>query len=270
MIARVAFCAVVVLFSQFEHAKSQVVRFRVVDEQSRQPILGAQALVIALPSDTVATLTTGADGFFSWQRKRGTYEIVASAPQYERVGRVVVLEDHTEFIPAFVLTRVVIPLDTLHARTASSGVAAPTGLMDRRSFLLHGADLASLERSGATLPAIIQQVGPLRVRHLPSFWTRDGRLARNYMCIESNRRLPSFSPTSPACDPVVLIVDGVAAGDPHDVLRNIRLTEVESIEYLPPVDAGLLYGMEAGASGAIVIWTRGFGPHRSAARGNGQ
>jgi hypothetical protein len=54
---------------------------------------------------------------------------------------------------------------------------------------------------------------------------------------------------------------------PHEiggVLGQTR-SSFASIEYIPPADAALLYGMNA-ASGALVLWSRGHGPHATAER----
>jgi hypothetical protein len=41
------------------------------------------------------------------------------------------------------------------------------------------------------------------------------------------------------------------------------MQNIESFEYLSPVEAGQQYGLDASANGALVIWTRGRGPHKS-------
>jgi hypothetical protein len=78
--------------------------------------------------------------------------------------------------------------------------------------------------------------------------------------------IPDPRRVEPDCEPVVLVIDGVVTGDPHEPLRSFRLSDMESVELLQPTDAGLQYGLDASANGALVIWTRGRGPHRSEAR----
>jgi hypothetical protein len=68
---------------------------------------------------------------------------------------------------------------------------------------------------------------------------------------------------------VVVVLDGIVVGNGSELVSEMQLGHYESIEYLPPVEAGQRYGMEASAKGAIVLWTRGFGPHRSEARDPG-
>ncbi len=69
------------------------------------------------------------------------------------------------------------------------------------------------------------------------------------------------------CAPVVL--DGVMIGNGPEFLYYLRLDEAESIGYLPPMEAGFRYGLQAGGTGVLEIWTRGAGPYRTAARNGG-
>jgi hypothetical protein len=48
----------------------------------------------------------------------------------------------------------------------------------------------------------------------------------------------------------------------------MSVRELESVEYLNPLDAGLRYGNRAAQSGALVMWSRGQGPHKSPSRHN--
>jgi hypothetical protein len=67
----------------------------------------------------------------------------------------------------------------------------------------------------------------------------------------------------------VAVVDVVRGDRSSEFLYQLHAYDVESIQYLPPVEAGLEYGMQASAYGAIEIWTRGKGPHRSDERTGG-
>jgi hypothetical protein len=49
-------------------------------------------------------------------------------------------------------------------------------------------------------------------------------------------------------------------------MRTFHLGDFESIEYSPPAEAAQKYGMDAGTYGALLLWTRGRGPHVSDAR----
>jgi hypothetical protein len=133
-----------------------------------------------------------------------------------------------------------------------------------------GERLAELEQVGASMDAAVRQLGAgLRVRHL---LFRD--MVRGKTCVEMTRRLPSFRLEArrggaDQCDMVAIVLDGVTIPDPLEFFQHQSLRDYESIEYVPGPEAGTLYGMEAGASGALVLWTRGRGPHRSPQRGGG-
>jgi hypothetical protein len=152
----------------------------------------------------------------------------------------------------------VIVLDTMQA-TAESERVMPLVGFSRASFVLSGERMAVLERHGVAVSNAVRELGAsLRVRV-----TR--RSGRDLHCIESARRMTNFSSTI-ACEMVAVVVDGVVIGDPAEFVRDSRLYEFESMEYVSPVEAGFLYGLAASANGALVFWTRGRGPHVSADR----
>lgn len=72
---------------------------------------------------------------------------------------------------------------------------------------------------------------------------------------------------------VAIVVDGVNTGLRDRAamlyLRSLDLLQFESIQYLSPMEAGFRYGLDAGERGALVLWTRGFGPFASEAREGG-
>jgi hypothetical protein len=77
--------------------------------------------------------------------------------------------------------------------------------------------------------------------------------------------LPSFSNRggNAACDCVALVIDGIAIGDSESTVRTLDLAMFESVEFFTPVEAGTRFGMQASATGALVLWSRGRGPHVS-------
>lgn len=86
------------------------------------------------------------------------------------------------------------------------------------------------------------------------------------MCVESIRAVMSANPQASGCDWVAVILNGSAITDPEDFLLHMRADEFESIQYVPPLEAGRLYGLRSSATGAIVVWMRGSGPYQNAAR----
>jgi hypothetical protein len=122
--------------------------------------------------------------------------------------------------------------------------------------------MATLERVGLSFTGAVRELGAgLRFRSFSAG-------GRAYTCITSTRADPRYG-----CQMVAIIVDGVNTGlsgkEAMEYVEHLHLHDFESVEYLTPVDAGFRYGLAAGSSGALVLWTRGRGPHKSDARGGG-
>jgi hypothetical protein len=252
-------------------AHAQQIRGRVVDEQSRSALVEATVTLQAVGDSTLIDRAgTTADGFFTVRAPGpGEYRIAVDRIGYAPVERTVRLGTQRELVvPAFVLQSEAIPLDPItaegRARTEAAHVAAG---FRRSSHLVTGEQLAKLEQVGATMNAAVRTLSAgLRVRDLRRReWTRD------LTCIELTRQLPTFrdDDVPPECDMVAIVLDGVTIPDPLNFYQHLSLREYESIEFVPAPEAGPLYGMEASAKGALVLWTRGRGPHRSAQRNGG-
>jgi hypothetical protein len=247
------------------NAHAQQIRGRVVDEQSRSALVESTVTLYAGADSTrIDRAGTAADGFFVLTaRGPGQYRIVVERIGYSPAERDITLADQRELlVPAFVLRSEAIALDTITARgqTTRQSAAIDVGFT-RASHVIAGSKLAMLERTGTTVDAAVRQLGAgLRVRDLliPG-------MTRGLTCVELTRRLPSFRTGSSGreCDMVALVLDGVTIPDALRSYQDLHLREIESIEYVPAAEAGLLYGMEASARGALVVWTRGRGPHRS-------
>jgi hypothetical protein len=253
-------------------AHAQQIRGRVVDEQSRSALVEATVTLQAVGDSTLIDRAgTTADGFFTVRAPGpGEYRIAVDRIGYTPVERTVRLGAQRELVvPAFVLRSEAIPLDPVTAEGRAGTEAAHVDVGFRRSsHLITGEQLAELEQVGATMNAAVRGLGAgLRVRDLRlRNWTRD------LTCIELTRRLPSFrdDPGAPQrCDMVAIVLDGVTIFDPLNFYQHLSLREFESIEFVPAPEAGPLYGMEASAQGALVLWTRGRGPHQSPQRNGG-
>jgi hypothetical protein len=103
-----------------------------------------------------------------------------------------------------------------------------------------------------------RHVGDL-VRTLPGLTVREGGHADSGICIEATQRIRS-SRTARRCEMVKVYVDDVPlpAEDASYYLPNLPLGDIESIEYLKPMEAGARYGTGAG-QGVLLIYTRGNG-----------
>ena len=251
---------------------AQEIRARVVDEQSRSGMGGAMVLLLSPDSNEVARATAGPDGFFTLLAPApGKYLLQVEELGYETVTRSVTAGEGQSLIPAFVLRVTAIPLDTLQVE-ASRGEVTPQGVVgfSRSTYLLAGERMAELERTGISFTSVVRELGAgLRFRGV-----KVGD--RSYTCIESTRKTQSFrggGGSSGDCDMLAIILDGVDTGlDGVDALRFVaylHVSDYESVEYLTSVDAGTRYGLRASARGALVLWSRGHGPHRSHARSGG-
>lgn len=244
---------------------AQQVRARVVDDINRQPLAGVRVTVIDSSSVEQASAVTGADGFFTIERVQpGSYTLVVEQAGYAPVRQpLVVGAEGDVMIPAIVLKQTAIALDPLEvdARIRESRIDLEGA---HSTFVISSARMAQLERVSASGPRVVRQLAAgLRVRELGS----------RSVCVESRRRYVSMrdiaSGRDAGCNMVVVVLDGVVVSNGSRLLGGMNVGAYESIEYLPPVQAGQLYGMDASANGAIVLWTRGFGPHRSEARSGG-
>lgn len=246
--------------------QGQVIRARVVDSDTRQAI--ADATVVALGSDTTvirASASSGDDGFFRITLPgAGTWRIRVTMIGYGPAEQTVTVTDGETMVPAFVMPREVVQLDPVEARAKAARPAGTDVGFRRASMVVSGARLHTLERQNVSIYSAIRELsGGLRQRPIIIRGVR-------YICIESTRRIIGMRPhDDERCGMVVVVVDGVPIGDPMGFLRHANLSEYESVEYLSPVEAGAQYGLEASEKGALVLWTRGRGPHRSAERNGG-
>ncbi len=160
-----------------------------------------------------------------------------------------------------------------------------------RRYVVSGESLADAEIRGATLPDVLRQgmIG-LRVREIN---TMQGHL----LCLETNRRIQRLTRTETVdvtqaevelsddnpnrrdpdedengCHMVQVIVDGLRISDSDGAsasqyLQSLSVADVESMEYMPPMQGTTLYGIAGNVSnGVLVIYTRGKGPYRTGER----
>ena len=145
--------------------------------------------------------------------------------------------------------------------TTRSAVEEITRLTPFRVDVAYGEVMAAEELSGARAFEILRRPSPdVRVREVSP------ERGPSWICVESNRRVQRLWDV-PACEQVDVIVDGVRAPDAAIVLRDTPASEIESIEFLPALEAQQRYGTGGNtANGAVVIWTRGRGPYASPLR----
>lgn len=247
-----------------QEAAAQGITARVVDEQSRAAVVGATATLLTADSTAITQGTTGPDGFFQVSAPElGTYLLRVEMLGYSSQTRSVVVRETQTSIPAFVLEVSAIAMDTLEVEASRGGIRPP-GVVGfaRPSHLISGERMATLEKSGASFLSATRTLGAgLRFKSV-----KVGE--RSYTCIESTRSLGGRG-----CNMVAIILDGVDTGLTGDAalryVHYLHVYDLESMEYYSPVEAGFRFGMRASARGALVLWTRGRGPHQSKARGGG-
>ncbi len=236
---------------------AQSVKGRVVDEKTRQAIASATVTLRAASGEVVAHDLSDRGGYFKLSaHAAGDYTIVVEPLGYAPAQRAVSLSPHQELVvPAFVLAAQAIPLDSISARGERAPDQRAAVGFTRSSMVLAAGRMAMLERQGATLMTAIRELSGVRIRE---FMTAGGQ---KVTCVEALLRFRSITGDERYCEPVVFVVDGVQIGSSDYLLRNMNLTDYESVEFLPPAEAGQRYGLEASSHGAVVLWTRGRGPH---------
>lgn len=130
-----------------------------------------------------------------------------------------------------------------------------------RRDLVYGEDMAEAEIRGANAVDILRTSAPgLRVIEIyPA-------AGPPQICISTNRRVGSLQGGT-GCDPIQIVIDGVRSPEGAESLRRYPAVEIESIEFLPPSQAQILYGVGGNTgNGVVVIWTRGKGPYASPLR----
>jgi hypothetical protein len=135
--------------------------------------------------------------------------------------------------------------------------------MARATARLAGSRLAALETSGVSFESLLRNLSGIRVRML-----RDAR-GQPEPCVESSRGAGSITGAS-GCQPIVLVIDGIPSGFlDSGRLRSLASRDFESIEFLTGPEAGNVFGMDAGARGVLILWSRGTGPHQDRERQGG-
>jgi hypothetical protein len=253
---------VIVLLAVIGSPVAAQLKVRVVDEPTRLGI-GSATLTVLSDERTVTSVVSDTLGFFFVSlAATGKYVFRVEALGYVMDTREVEVDlQAPPTIAAFVLRPEALKMNTLVV-TGPGSTRDPNVGFARRSQMLTGARIAELRARAFSLESAIRQLSGLRVRSL----------GRGMLCVESTRALMSFGnlsqpggPTRPAvnsCKMVVVVVNDIPETD-SDWLTSATLDVFESVEYYSPAEAGFRYGLEASARGALVLWTRGRGPHKA-------
>jgi hypothetical protein len=231
-----------------DHLVSQVVRGRAVDSATRRGIAEVTITILDRDSRAFSELATDSSGFFTARlAELGEFRFIASRLGFAPDTQVVSLRSaDTVGLPAFLLRSSAIPLESVTAEVRARDEAA-VGFA-RTGHVVAGGGLADLDRQGARLTAVARDIPGLRVVG----W-----------CIQSTRR---FLDMRGAGGCVVLVIDGIVMAHGPILVRQTLsepLSNWESVQYLTPVEAGSRFGLDASARGALLLWSRGRGPHVS-------
>jgi len=138
-----------------------------------------------------------------------------------------------------------------------------------RRNVVSGAAMAVEENRGALAFEALRRSAP-GIRVTETY--RDG--GPPLLCVESTRGMQTFQRrpgVASACNSVQVVVDGVRIPDGADFLHHTPASELESIEYVGPMQAQILYGIGGDtANGVVVVYTRGKGPYASTKREGGR
>ncbi|MCG6958208.1 MAG: carboxypeptidase-like regulatory domain-containing protein [Gemmatimonadetes bacterium] len=244
---------------------------RAVDERSRGGLVGASVTLLTLGDTVIDEALTGANGFFSVSAAPGEYRVRVKLGGYQAGGRDVTLEPGVDTLPAFVLQSSAMAIEGLTVEADRSARVMEDIPASARPFqLLSGRRLAELERVGASFTSAVARMGA--GVWATNVWSNE--IKRSLPCIQSSRTgIPSIRGGGSRCQMVAIILDGVDTGlsglEAQLWLQSVSLSQFESISFLSGLDAQTRYGMHAGSQGALILWTRGRGPHLSKERGGG-
>jgi len=126
--------------------------------------------------------------------------------------------------------------------------------------IVTGVELEEALKRGETVAQVADRFPTIRVRYGRFSTTTD---VATGACLESNRNTPRLQPQEvaarpgyPFCDAIAVFLDGMSVGNPVAFLRNLRLDDFESIEYVSSALAGPRYGLEAGQGGVLLLTSK--------------
>jgi hypothetical protein len=217
-------------------------------------------------------LGTGRDGILRFDRLApGDYQLVMEHIGYGRRTLPLRVEPNEEARVDVAVPPLPVRLDPIAVKSSALGSELRDRASPTRVGFVAGADMAFAQARAARVADVLRAYFPgIQVRE-GQYSTFENPLAEQIVCLESSRRLERLlTPPGieqPFCDMMVVVVDGVRIFQPGHYLRGLSVDIIESLEVLNPLDAGIRYGTDASNTGALLLWTRGRGPHMSAARG---
>lgn len=229
---------------------------RVVDTETGAPV---RAAAVILGEGGPARMTDERGRFHFESVSPGTYALEVRHLGYSweaenlEVPESTILEVELQTSPRAIALA---PIEvTVRSREARELRASPVTrhVLEGERLRFH-ADLR-----GASIPEIARDFPGVNIQH-GTFESADGVVTG--ACIESRRAMmrlviPERSrPDLPWCEMMTVVLDGAVLVNPGDLLTAVPASDIERMEYLPPL-AATRWGLQASANGALVLWTRG-------------
>lgn len=289
--ARAATLALGCLLLSASMLTAQALRGTLVRMGSTDPVVGADLVLRTLAGSAVARSATDNAGRFMIEFSgSGHFRLIATHADYSATSVPLVLQEGLELeFDLEAEPRSMVALDTgllppprdIAANidtVAESGAAAtpdsvvPLSPIRVQSRAARPGDI----RRGTSVTLITREqieqrrgsarhVGDL-VRTMPGISVREGATGGipRGVCIESDRRPRRVAPVAPMssnrrCQMVKVYIDDYPVHDPGAYLTMLHLNDVESVEFITPMQAVARYGSDA-SGGVLLISTRIGGP----------
>lgn len=242
--------------------------FHVRDAADGHPLGGA---AIELQPDP-RRLGTGRDGVLRFDRlAAGRYELIVEHIGYGRRTIPVDVRADEEARIDLAVPPLPVRLDPIAVKSSALGSEVRDRASSTRVEYVAGADMAFAQARAARVADVLRAYFPGIHVNEGQYSTMENPDLELIVCLESSRRLERLRTPpgieTPFCDMMVVVVDGVRIFQPGHYLRGLSVEMFESVEVLNPLDAGVRYGVDASNAGALLLWTRGRGPHMTGARG---
>jgi hypothetical protein len=231
------------------------VRGRVLDRETRAPLRAAE---IGLTGKARMTVTDEAGRFALIGLDPDVYTLEVRSLGYEASSSPVTVEPGMEVVLELHVAPRAVEIEGLTVTARPAAIEAERSSPFRRDIVF-GEGMAEEEARGAYALDILRRSSPgLRVTETNS---EMGRM----VCVSTNRRIMGLMEGGSPCAEVVW--DGVRVPEGAFLLSFTPASMIESIEFITPVQAQILFGIGGRTSnGVVVVYTRGRGPWASPLR----
>lgn len=226
------------------------------DRDTEAPLRFAE---VALQGTARRAVTDDTGRFVFQDILPGTYTLEIRSLGYEAVSEPVEVPAGKDVLLDLRVASQAVEIDGLTV-TARAPAEQAVRVTPFRRDIFFGEVMAEEEARGAMALETLRRLGPgIRVRET---YGAGGR----QVCIETNRRVGSLQ-SSGGCAGAQVIVDGIRIPDGGEFLLRTPVYQIESIEFVTPVQAQILFGLGGNtANGVVLVYTRGKGPYASPAR----